>query len=68
MGKPNEVKDIVEKDFLSFPDIAADVINTLLYQGRSVTRADSLLTGPTETIYEGRKGFGTSLRMCASTR
>lgn len=55
MGKPNEVKDIVEKDFLSFPDIAADVINTLLYQGRSVTRADSLLTGPTESFYQGKK-------------
>ena len=55
MVKPEETKDIVEKDFLSFPDIAADVINALLYQGRKVTGAENLLTGPTETIYEGRK-------------
>ena len=38
MGKPKETKDIVEKEFLSFPDIAADVINALLYQGRRKLR------------------------------
>ena len=41
MVKPEETKDIVEKDFLSFPDIAADVINALLYQGRKVTGAET---------------------------
>ena len=55
MGKPIEIKDLVEKDFLSFPDIAADVINALLYQGRRVTTAGSLLAGPTESIYQGKK-------------
>lgn len=44
MGKPKETKDIVEKEFLSFPDIAADVINALLYQGRKETEA-SMGTG-----------------------
>lgn len=47
MRKAEEIKDIVEKDFVSFPDIASDVINTLLYRGKAVTRADSLLGGPT---------------------
>ena len=55
MGKPREIKDLVEKDFLSYPDIAADVINALLYQGRRVTTAGSLLAGPTESIYQGKK-------------
>ena len=48
-----ESKDIVEKEFISFPDIAADVINVLLYQGNEITTAESLLDGPTETIYQG---------------
>ena len=55
MGKPKETKNIVEKEFLSFPDIAADVINALLYQGRKETEAKSLLAGPTESIYQGSK-------------
>ena len=55
MGKPKETKDIMEKEFLSFPDIAADVINALLYQGRKETEAKSLLAGPTESIYQGSK-------------
>lgn len=55
MGKPKETKDIVEKEFLSFPDIAADVINALLYQGRKEAEAKSLLAGPTESIYQGRR-------------
>lgn len=39
MGKTREKKDTVEKDFVAFPDIAADVINVLLYQGEMVTKA-----------------------------
>lgn len=55
MGEPNEKKDTVEKEFVSFPDIAADVINALLYQGKMIEKAENLLTGPTETIYQGMK-------------
>ena len=51
--KINDTKDIVEKDFLAFPDIAADVINVLLYRGKEVITAEDLLAGPTETIYQG---------------
>lgn len=53
--KVQEVQDIVEKEFLAFPDIAADVINVLLYQGREVVPADKLLAAPTESIYQGKK-------------
>ena len=53
MEESNEKKDTVEKEFVSFPDIAADVINVLLYQGEKVAKAENLLAGPTETIYQG---------------
>lgn len=39
MGKSEETKALVEKKFLAFPDIAADVINVLLYQGKEETKA-----------------------------
>lgn len=50
-----EKKDTVEKEFMSYPDIAADMLNVLLYQGMAVTKAENLLSGPTETVYQGRK-------------
>lgn len=59
MGKSEETKDLVEKEFVAFPDIAADVINTLLYQGKRVTEAKNLLAGPTEIIYQGEKKLRT---------
>lgn len=55
MRKAEEIKDIVEKEFIAFPDIAADVINVLLYQGERLTGKETLLAGPTETIYQGKK-------------
>lgn len=57
MTKVKEKKDTVEKEFLAFPDIAADTINVLLYQGRTVTDAERLWPGPTETIYQGAKNL-----------
>lgn len=48
-----ESKDTVEKEFVSYPDIAEDVINVLLYDGEKVADAKTLLSGPTETIYQG---------------
>lgn len=48
-----ERKDTVEKEFVSYPDTAADLLNVLLYQGREVVCAESLLPGPTETVYQG---------------
>ena len=53
MERKREKKDTVEKEFVSYPDIAADVVNVLLYQGEKVVDEKSLLAGPTETIYQG---------------
>ena len=41
MSETNEKKDIVEKEFVTFPDVAADVINVLLYQGERMADKDS---------------------------
>ena len=54
MGGTDEKKDTVEKEFVAFPDVAADVINVLLYGGREIIKAENLLAGPTETIYQGK--------------
>ena len=53
MERKREKKDTVEKEFVSYPDIAADVVNALLYQGEKVVDEKYLLAGPTETIYQG---------------
>lgn len=52
MKSTEEKKDLVEKEFIGFLDIAADTINALLYQGRLFTDAGNLRAGPTETAYE----------------
>lgn len=52
MKSTEEKKDLAEKEFIGFPDIAADTINALLYQGRPFTDAGNLRAGPTETAYE----------------
>ncbi|MCM1126816.1 MAG: Rpn family recombination-promoting nuclease/putative transposase [Lachnospiraceae bacterium] len=57
--KVQETQDIVEKEFLAFPDVTADVLNALLYQGEEVVQADALLAGPTESIYQGEKKLRT---------
>ena len=53
MSRTNEKKDIAEKEFVSFPDVAADTINALLYQGKTLVEERNLWAGPTETIYQG---------------
>ncbi len=55
MNQREEKRDTVEKEFVAFPDIAADTINALLYQGQALADAGSLWPGPTETIYQGRE-------------
>ena len=50
-----ETQDIVEKEFLGFPDIAEDVLNALLFGGKRVAEKEKLLAGPTESIYQGRE-------------
>ena len=66
MKSTEEKKDTVEKEFIAFPDIAADVINVLLYQGKEVVKSENLLAGPTETIYQDGKSSAASMRTYAS--
>lgn len=48
-----DAKDLVEKDFIAFPDVAADVVNALLYDGEHIVSATELLPAATETLYFG---------------
>ncbi len=45
-------KDKAMKDFESFPDVAADIINVLVYEGKQIVNPDNLLPAPTETVYK----------------
>ncbi|MDE7252412.1 MAG: Rpn family recombination-promoting nuclease/putative transposase [Acetatifactor sp.] len=53
MESTKESKDLVEKHFVAFPDVAADIINALLYGGDVVVRPENLLPASTETLYSG---------------
>ncbi len=55
-GEMMEQKDLVEKDFVAFPDVAADVLNALLFDGEILISATELLPAPTETLYYGDNG------------
>lgn len=44
-------KDLAQKHLVSYPDVFADIINALLYGGREVVRAETLLPAPTESVY-----------------
>ncbi len=50
-------KDKVMKDFESYPDVAADIINALVYDGRQIVQPENLLSAPTETIYERKNSL-----------
>lgn len=47
MGQP----DLAQKSLESYPDVFADIVNALMYEGREVLRADTLMPAPTESIY-----------------
>ena len=66
MGKNEEKKDTVEKEFVSFPDIAADVINVLLYEGKRVTEPKKLLAGPRKLPIRDGKNSVASMRICVN--
>jgi len=55
--KMKETNDLVTKNFESFPDVAADIINVLMYQGKRLVREEHLVPAPTESIYQGREGL-----------
>lgn len=46
-------KDLTEKNLEYYPDVFADLINTLLYRGSPILTASKLQPAPTETLYPG---------------
>lgn len=49
-------KDLSEKCLETYPDVFADTINALLYQGNEVVLVEQLKEAPTETLYWSKKG------------
>lgn len=49
-------KDLTEKNLEFYPDVFADILNALLYQGNQVVTAEELRAAPTETLYPGDNG------------
>lgn len=50
-------KDLTQKDLESYPDVFADTINSLLYEGKQVLLPQDLQPAPTETLYHGTGNF-----------
>ncbi|MBR1855409.1 MAG: hypothetical protein IJ794_20080 [Lachnospiraceae bacterium] len=44
-------KDLSQKHLESYPDVFADIVNALLYEGRQIVKADELIPAPTESFY-----------------
>ena len=54
-GEQMETNDLAAKNFETYLDVAADIINVLIYEGLQRINKDSLLASPTETVYQGRE-------------
>lgn len=46
-----ELNDIVMKNFESYADVAADIVNALLHEGTVVVTGEEMLTAATESLY-----------------
>ena len=46
-----ELNDIVTKNFESYADVAADIVNALLHEGAVVVTGEEMLTAATESLY-----------------
>lgn len=49
-------KDLTEKNLQYYPDVFADILNALLYDGKPMIAAEELQPAPTETLYYSQKG------------
>lgn len=56
-----ETNDLAAKNFETYPDVAADIISVLIYEGQQRINKDSLLASPTETVYQGRENLRNQL-------
>jgi hypothetical protein len=43
---------LTQKNLESYPDVFADTVNALMYDGRQVVKEEKLVPAPTESIYE----------------
>ena len=49
-------KDLAAKQFERSPEVFADIINALVYEGEQVTDARNLRPAPTESLYAAKNG------------
>ena len=56
-----ETNDLAAKNFETYLDVAADIINVLIYEGLQRINKDSLLASPTENVYQGRENLRNQL-------
>ena len=56
-----ETNDLAAKNFETYPDVAADIINVLIYEGLQRINKDSLLASLTENVYQGRENLRNQL-------
>ncbi len=50
-----EQNDVVTKNFESYGDVAADIINALIHNGMQEIRSEELLSAATESLYTDGK-------------
>ena len=50
MRDNREKNDLVTKNFETFPDVVADIINALLHSGKNVVIKENLMPAPKESI------------------
>lgn len=48
----HESNDLVTKNFEAYPDVAADIVNALIHEGREEVGAGQLLAASTESLYQ----------------
>lgn len=48
--------DMPEKEFEKYPDVMADILNALIYEGETVTKPEALFSAETETCYRDEAG------------
>lgn len=64
MRENREKNDLVTKNFETFPDVAADIINALLHNGKLVVTKENLLRHRRKVFIRAEKaGCETSYRM-----
>ena len=52
-----EQNDIVTKNFESYADVAADIINALIHNGTQEIKSENLLSAATESLYADRENI-----------